>query len=45
VLHHRHAAEVTPGLEIGPTRFQPGNMTARLMEDYAARSAAKAKAA
>ncbi|KAA2236157.1 branched-chain amino acid aminotransferase [Salinarimonas soli] len=29
------AAEVTPVSEIGPWRFQPGNMTKVLMEDYA----------
>ena len=29
------AAEVTPVSEIGPYRFQPGNMTKVLMEDYA----------
>ena len=28
------AAEVTPVSEIGPWRFQPGNMTKVLMEDY-----------
>jgi len=28
------AAEVTPVSEIGPYRFQPGNMTKVLMEDY-----------
>ncbi len=39
------AAEVTPVSEIGPYRFQPGNMTAVLMEDYSAEVQPKAKAA
>jgi branched-chain amino acid aminotransferase len=39
------AAEVTPVSEIGPYRFQPGNMTKVLMEDYAAEVQPKAKAA
>src|SRR5919205_543982 len=39
------AAEVTPVSEIGPYRFQPGNMTKVLMEDYAAEVRPKAKAA
>jgi branched-chain amino acid aminotransferase len=39
------AAEVTPVSEIGPYRFQPGNMTASLMEDYAAEVQPKARAA
>jgi branched-chain amino acid aminotransferase len=39
------AAEVTPVSEIGPYRFQPGNMTATLMEDYAAEVQPKASAA
>ena len=30
------AAEVTPVSEIGPYKFQPGNMTKVLMEDYSA---------
>jgi len=39
------AAEVTPVSEIGPWRFQPGNMTKVLMEDYSAEVQPKAKAA
>jgi branched-chain amino acid aminotransferase len=39
------AAEVTPVSEIGPHRFQPGNMTMVLMEDYTAEVQPKAKAA
>jgi branched-chain amino acid aminotransferase len=39
------AAEVTPVSEIGPYRFQPGNMTKVLMEDYAQEVQPKAKAA
>jgi branched-chain amino acid aminotransferase len=39
------AAEVTPVSEIGPYRFQPGNMTRVLMEDYSAEVQPKAKAA
>ena len=39
------AAEVTPVSEIGPHRFQPGNMTATLMEDYSAEVQPKARAA
>jgi branched-chain amino acid aminotransferase len=39
------AAEVTPVSEIGPYRFQPGNMTGTLMEDYSAEVQPKAKAA
>ncbi len=39
------AAEVTPVSEIGPYRFQPGNMTRVLMEDYTAEVQPKAKAA
>ena len=39
------AAEVTPVSEIGPYRFQPGNMTATLMEDYSAEVQPKAEAA
>jgi branched-chain amino acid aminotransferase len=39
------AAEVTPVSEIGPYRFQPGNMTKVLMEDYTAEVQPKAKAA
>jgi branched-chain amino acid aminotransferase len=39
------AAEVTPVSEIGPYRFQPGNMTATLMEDYSAEVQPKAQAA
>lgn len=39
------AAEVTPVSEIGPYRFQPGNMTKVLMEDYSAEVQPKAKAA
>jgi branched-chain amino acid aminotransferase len=39
------AAEVTPVSEIGPHRFQPGNMTKVLMEDYTAEVQPKAKAA
>jgi len=39
------AAEVTPVSEIGPYRFQPGNMTATLMEDYAAEVQPRAAAA
>ncbi|HEV2559911.1 MAG TPA: branched-chain amino acid aminotransferase [Microvirga sp.] len=39
------AAEVTPVSEIGPYRFQPGNMTKVLMEDYAAEVQPKAAAA
>ncbi|WP_262031782.1 branched-chain amino acid aminotransferase [Microvirga sp. Mcv34] len=39
------AAEVTPVSEIGPHRFQPGNMTKMLMEDYSAEVQPKSKAA
>jgi len=39
------AAEVTPVSAIGPYRFQPGNMTAMLMEDYTAEVQPKARAA
>ncbi|HEX2509301.1 MAG TPA: branched-chain amino acid aminotransferase [Microvirga sp.] len=39
------AAEVTPVSEIGPYRFQPGNMTKVLMEDYTAEVQPNAKAA
>lgn len=39
------AAEVTPVSEIGPYRFQPGNMSKVLMEDYLAEVQPKAKAA
>jgi branched-chain amino acid aminotransferase len=39
------AAEVTPVAEIGPHKFQPGNMTKTLMEDYMAEVQPKAKAA
>jgi branched-chain amino acid aminotransferase len=39
------AAEVTPVSEIGPYRFQPGNMTKVLMEDYSAEVLPKAEAA
>jgi branched-chain amino acid aminotransferase len=39
------AAEVTPVSEIGPHRYQPGNMTKVLMEDYTAEVQPKAKAA
>jgi branched-chain amino acid aminotransferase len=39
------AAEVTPVSEIGPYRFQPGNMTRVLMEDYTAEVQPKARAA
>ena len=39
------AAEVTPVSEIGPYRFQPGNMTTVLLEDYAQEVQPKAKAA
>ncbi len=39
------AAEVTPVSEIGPYRFQPGNMTKVLMEDYMAEVQPKSKAA
>jgi branched-chain amino acid aminotransferase len=39
------AAEVTPVSEIGPWRFQPGNMTKVLMEDYSAEVQPKRKAA
>jgi branched-chain amino acid aminotransferase len=39
------AAEVTPVSEIGPYRFQPGNMTRVLMEDYSAEVQPKARAA
>jgi branched-chain amino acid aminotransferase len=39
------AAEVTPVSEIGPHRYQPGNMTKVLMEDYEAAVQPKAKAA
>jgi branched-chain amino acid aminotransferase len=39
------AAEVTPVSEIGPHRYQPGNMTKILMEDYEAAVQPKAKAA
>ena len=36
---------VTPVSEIGPYRFQPGNMTKVLMEDYMAEVQPKSKAA
>jgi len=39
------AAEVTPVSEIGPYRFQPGNMTKVLMDDYSAAVQPKSKAA
>ena len=39
------AAEVTPVSEIGPFRFQPGNITKVLMEDYSAEVLPKAEAA
>ncbi|MBQ0821011.1 branched-chain amino acid aminotransferase [Microvirga terrae] len=39
------AAEVTPVSEIGPYRFQPGNMTRVLLEDYSAEVQPKSKAA
>jgi branched-chain amino acid aminotransferase len=39
------AAEVTPVSEIGPYRFQPGNMTKVLMEDYSAEVQPKREAA
>jgi branched-chain amino acid aminotransferase len=39
------AAEVTPVSEIGPYRFQPGNMTGTLMEYYSAEVQPNAKAA
>lgn len=39
------AAEVTPVSEIGPWRFQPGNMSRVLMEDYLQEVQPKAKAA
>jgi branched-chain amino acid aminotransferase len=38
------AAEVTPVSEIGPYRFQPGNMMKTLMEDYAAEVQPRARA-
>ena len=37
------AAEVTPVSEIGPYKFQPGNMTKVLMEDYSAEVQPKAR--
>jgi branched-chain amino acid aminotransferase len=39
------AAEVTPVSEIGPYRFQPGNMTKVLMEDYSDEVQAEGEAA
>jgi branched-chain amino acid aminotransferase len=36
---------VTPVSEIGPYRFQPGNMTRVLMEDYSDEVQPKAQAA
>jgi branched-chain amino acid aminotransferase len=39
------AAEVTPVSEIGPHRYQPGNMTRVLMEDYTDEVTPKARAA
>ncbi len=39
------AAEVTPVSEIGPYRFQPGNMTRVLLEDFNQEVQPKAKAA
>jgi len=39
------AAEVTPVSEIGPHRYQPGNITKTLMEDYMAEVQPKAQAA
>ncbi len=39
------AAEVTPVSEIGPHRYQPGNMTKALMEDYEAAVQPKARKA
>ncbi|WP_262272601.1 branched-chain amino acid aminotransferase [Microvirga yunnanensis] len=39
------AAEVTPVSEIGSYRFQPGNMTRVLMEDYSAEVQPRSKAA
>lgn len=39
------AAEVTPVSEIGPHRYQPGNITKTLLEDYMAEVQPKAQAA
>jgi branched-chain amino acid aminotransferase len=39
------AAEVTPVSEIGPHRYQPGNITKTLMEDYMSEVQPKAQAA
>ncbi|MFC1455850.1 branched-chain amino acid aminotransferase [Microvirga arabica] len=39
------AAEVTPVSEIGPHKYQPGNMTKVLMDDYSAEVQPKSKAA
>ncbi|NBJ12724.1 branched-chain amino acid aminotransferase [Microvirga arsenatis] len=39
------AAEVTPVSEIGPYRYQPGNMTKVLMDDYSAEVQPKSRAA
>jgi branched-chain amino acid aminotransferase len=39
------AAEVTPVSEIGPHKYQPGNMTKVLMDDYTAEVQPKSKAA
>lgn len=39
------AAEVTPVSEIGPNKYQPGNMTKVLMDDYSAEVQPKSKAA
>jgi branched-chain amino acid aminotransferase len=39
------AAEVTPVSEIGPHKYQPGNMTKVLMDDYLAEVQPKSKAA
>jgi len=39
------AAEVTPVSEIGPYKYQPGNMTKVLMDDYSAEVQPKSRAA
>jgi branched-chain amino acid aminotransferase len=39
------AAEVTPVSEIGPHKYQPGNMTKVLMDDYSAEVQPKSRAA
>ena len=44
VLHHRHGGRGDARVsEIGPHKFQPGNMTKVLMDDYSAEVQPKAR--